>query len=80
MKKIIASVLVSIFLFTGICFAGEKEELQLKIENLNMQLTILQQRYELVSKIELPELTNKMNKILAEEKKAKEAEKEVKDK
>jgi len=80
MKRIIVGVVVGLFLLTGICFAGEKEELQLKIENLNMQLTILQQRYELVSKIELPELTNKMNRILAEEKKAKEAKKEVKDK
>jgi len=80
MKRIIINAVVCLFLFTGTCFAGEKEELQLKIENLTMQLTILQQRYELISKIELPELTNKMNKILAEEKKAKEAKKEVKDK
>lgn len=76
MRRMFA-VAIALMLLTGVCFAGEKEELQLRQANLQLTLQLLQYQFKEAQEA-LKVVTNELAAMDAAEK-AKEAKpKEVK--
>lgn len=42
MKKYLAWTLLIILLVASVCYAGEKEEIQLRLENVNLRLKLIE--------------------------------------